>query len=285
MVNPFKSSSPQARRLLKDLQEMEQLRAESTILSFTASGDPPDKYLLYFAGRGLHPDGGFTELHQVELSLGREYPRERPLIRWLTPIKHPNIHDGGVCLGTFTMSPYVRLVEIVEILWDMARMGVYNLSHAYRHSDSWLGVMKEAGGFPVDPRILRDRVGRPPPAPDTGEPDIFIMSGLQPPAGPKGPRDPQALKANIEFYLANHNLAFDSRVLTQEEWIARKEKFGNDALLTIVTEGPLYALLNRGDWPEAAGQLKALEEFLEEMGVYWDLGYAWSVHIYPTGRP
>lgn len=277
MVNPFKSG-PRERRLQRDLGEMLKLRAESTILDFTMKGDPPESYVLTFAGRGLHPDGGFTELHQVAIQMGAEYPREKPAITWQTLILHPNISGSNVCMGSFTMSPYVKLTELVEILWDMARMAVYNIHSAYQKEVPWIELMKSVGGFPVDPRILRDRVGRPPAPPGSDEPEIFIMGASEKPK--EGP-SAEAIKANVEFYLARNKLSHDSHVYTQEEWVKRGEKYGNDAQVTIATEGPLYALLNQGDWPGATFEIERFNGFLAQLGLYWDLGYAWSVHLYP----
>jgi ubiquitin-protein ligase len=285
MANPFQTS-PRARRLLRDFQEMNALRAQSSILDFSTKGDPPEHYTLTFLGRGIGPDKSPVETHQVEISLGSEYPRSMPSIRWLTPILHPNISKESVCMGSFTMSPYVRLVEIVEILWDMARMAVYNIHSGYHRDLGWQGIMQSVGGFPVDPRILRDRLPPAPPMPQGPgrDPDIFIMSGAQPPGREGEPFDQDALKANVEFYLSKKKLNHDARVYKQAEWQARKEKYGNEAVLTITTEGPLYSLLNDGSWPEAAEEITDLNSFLESMGVYWELGYAWSVHLYPIRR-
>ena len=285
MVNPFKAT-PQARRLLRDFQEMEALRDDSSILQFRSQGDPPDRYLIRFNGRGLGPDGAFVDEHELTLSLSADYPRSMPVIQWVTPILHPNISGGGVCMGNFTMNPYVRLVELVEILWDMARLAVYNIQHGYHNTRmSWPEIMREVGGFPVDPRILRDR--RPPAPPqaqpeaDSGEPEMFIMGAINAPGRPRDPLDPAALKANIELYLHRKDLSRDSSIYTPEQWRQRGETVGRNAILTIATEGPLYSLINRPEWRGAASEHADFTDFLGSLGVYYELGHAWSLHLYP----
>ncbi len=97
--------------------------------------------------------------------------------------------------------------------------------------------------------------------------------------------DPKKVKEEIEAYLKAKDLAFDSHVYLREEWRERDEKYGNDAVITITTEGPLGRLLNYGDWSGAEEELEDWNRFLEERGLWWELGYAWSVHLYPTDRP
>lgn len=167
-------ASPRARRLERDHQEMVQLREQSTVLDFRAQGSPPESYRLVFRGRGLDAPEGFRDVHEVELSLGGDYPRQMPHVSWLTPIRHPNISGASVCFGNFTMTPFVRLTEIVEILWDMARMAAFNPHGGYQSADQWYRIMREVGGFPLDMRILRDRAPQAPPE-EPGEPEIIIM--------------------------------------------------------------------------------------------------------------
>lgn len=170
--------TPRTRRLKRDYEELLSLKDQSTILDFTTEGDPPEIYHLTFHGRGLDPKKTFRDVHQVDLNFGLDYPRQSPSISWKTPISHPNISGPNVCLGNFTMSPYVRLSELVEILWDMARMAAFNPHSAYHgEGNFWYGEMKKVGGFPVDLRILRDKA--PPPPEEPGEPELIIMGAAQ----------------------------------------------------------------------------------------------------------
>jgi len=272
MPNPFLQTS-HLERLRRDRTEMEQLRAESSIVSFETQGEPdaPTGYLVTFRGRGLERgaagEAAVREIHQVEISVAGEYPVSLPDIVWRTPILHPNISaDGRPCLSFFAMGPSVRLVDLVELLWDFARMAVFNASSDV---EAW-NAIRLAYGFPLDERTIRDLMLRKEPAASLG-----------------ASTDPalEWKRRAVEQYLRSHDLSHDSHVYTQEEWRARNERYGNDAVLTIVTEGPLYALLNRGDWETAARELEEFNRFLETLGLWYELGYAWSVHLYPREQP
>jgi ubiquitin-protein ligase len=164
-ANPF--MNPRNRRLEKDFREMKALAEASPILEFDVKGDPPETYLLRFHGLGLDP-AGTRDLHEVSVDLGAEYPRSMPLVRWHTPIMHPNIASGTPCFGNFTMNPQVRLIDLVEILWDMTRMAIYNV----HQNETWSRLRKQYD-FPMDPRTIRGEVAqvRDP----GGDADLIIM--------------------------------------------------------------------------------------------------------------
>ena len=176
MPNPF-LQSPYVRRLERDRGEMEELRTQSSIFDFEATGSPPNEYFVTFRGRGLAgtlQSPFVSELHQARVRLGVDYPQRLPMIIWDTPIIHPNIHQGGSpCFGGFAMSPSVRLVDLMEITWDMIRMAVFNMYSAL-DKDQPFQVLNRSMGFPVDERILRDRAPRP-TREEGGTPDIIIL--------------------------------------------------------------------------------------------------------------
>lgn len=165
-ANPF-MTNPRARRLAKDFEEMKALADASPILEFEAQGDPPDRYLLRFHGLGLDPKEGVRDTHEITLTLGADYPRSLPAIRWQTPILHPNIAGGTPCLGNIGMNPTVRLIDIVEILWDMTRMAIYNAESA----GNW-GKLRKQYDFPLDRRTIRGQVPR---VKDQGDDDVDLI--------------------------------------------------------------------------------------------------------------
>jgi ubiquitin-protein ligase len=69
---------------------------------------------------------GYRYSHRLELIIGREYPFEKPLVIWRTPIFHPNImmpEDGGhVCIKLLsewsfnsTLSNFIKGLESLLI--------------------------------------------------------------------------------------------------------------------------------------------------------------------------
>lgn len=181
--------SPRDRRLRKDLREMEQLREDSTIMDFEALGDPPDKYRILFQGPGLVEEGGQlvpSAPHELEISLGAQYPRALPNIRWLTPIRHPNIMAGNQpCLGSYTFTPRQKLTDLVELLWDLQRMAIFG-----PEIRGWDPRLKGVE-LPLDPRVLRDRVEAPacPVETPEGVEDVFIIEGHKPRMGIMAPEN------------------------------------------------------------------------------------------------
>lgn len=134
---------------------MKILAKESSILEF--SENKLDSYQVVFNGKGLDSSGKIIKRHELEISLSLEYPRVVPSIRWISPILHPNISGGRPCLGNFRMTPAVKLIEIVEILWDMARLAMFNVYGGYGDKVDQFRQVTKAIPLPIDDRILRDK--------------------------------------------------------------------------------------------------------------------------------
>ena len=160
--------TPRSRRLSADAEAMKALREQSSIMDFQAHGEPPERYLVTFRGRGLFRKSEVdpvetADVHRVEIRLGIDYPRSRPDLQWLTSIYHPNISGvGSVCLGGYSTNwaPSLGLAELVEMLWDMARMANYDPKSAYNYAAGRWCETQTLYDMPVDKRSLRDRVGR-----------------------------------------------------------------------------------------------------------------------------
>jgi len=164
---PKMPMTPRQRVLGQHHAEMEQLKTESSILEFTATGKPPDKYRIIFHGKCLvaGPAGEpvLGDRQEIEISLGMEYPRSMPHVKWLTEIVHPNIFNNGVCFGNFASrwTAYFHLTDMAEILWDYSRLAILNpLSAgpgAGNHRLTYEQLDKKFN-FPVDRRPLRDKL-------------------------------------------------------------------------------------------------------------------------------
>ncbi|HEX3447621.1 MAG TPA: ubiquitin-conjugating enzyme E2 [Isosphaeraceae bacterium] len=154
--------SPRTRRLHNDLTALERLRSESSVFRFTAVGDPPQQYQLWFQGKSLWRDRAKVkplESHRVEIKLGASYPRTVPELRWLTPIFHPNISEiGMVCLGGYGTHwvPSVQLDDLCVMLWDMARYHNYDIRSPYNREAALWVASQTTFRFPLDDRPLRD---------------------------------------------------------------------------------------------------------------------------------
>jgi ubiquitin-protein ligase len=157
--------SPRLRRLRSDHKALQELAAESSVFSFAGHGDPPELYVVRFAGRGFsrpNPEGDviYQDLHEVHIRLGAAYPRMMPELAWKSPVFHPNISASGVvCLGGYGTYwvPSLTLDELCTMLWDMIRYENYDEKSPYnRDAANWV---KNQIHFrlPIDPRPLRDR--------------------------------------------------------------------------------------------------------------------------------
>ncbi len=158
-------SNERRQHLAVQQERIAALERASSILVTEGSGDPADRYRLYFRGRGLYRDRGTGTLalcdeHQCVLRLPYEFPREGPEIHWLTPIVHPNISFSGLVHWEDLNLPWTAalgLEVVCERLWDMARLAfvdwqrVVNQSaaHRLRNECHW--------SLPLDVRPLRDR--------------------------------------------------------------------------------------------------------------------------------
>jgi len=185
-LGAFFPKTPRSIRLGKDLEDIKALKRDSTILDFEASGDPPDRYLITFHGDSLVPgkEGGVKigKKQQVEIYMGAGYPAQQPDIHWKTPILHPNISHGSICLGNFgrEWTPYSKLPLLLEVLWDYSRLAILNPYGGYGESGKTWEDLRREYQFPVDRRPLRDKVlandeGSSIVRPSGDEFDIVIM--------------------------------------------------------------------------------------------------------------
>ena len=158
--------SPRDRRLKSDLQALERLIQQSSILDFNALDNPATRYIISFKGKGLMQPANsekvlIQEFHEVEIRLGINYPRSKPDLKWKTPIFHPNISAlGQVCLGGYSTHwvPSLNLDELAEMLWDMVRFSNFDVKSPYNYKSArWVDRQKEYT-FPLDDRPLRDLV-------------------------------------------------------------------------------------------------------------------------------
>lgn len=102
----------------------------------TQPGWPPEKYIISYQCRGIasideHELPRVSELHQVSIYMGSEYPLKEPYLRWLTPIWHPNIgHEEPHHVCTNNVQNWFAAKPLAELVFAMGEMVQYKHYHA-----------------------------------------------------------------------------------------------------------------------------------------------------------
>lgn len=150
------------RRLYNDYDQMVALHERNGLIYVVvASGDPPERYIVGFRCRGVaeiddHDRPVTRDDHRVELILTIEYPRVWPIMRWLTPIFHPNFDDrGNVCLKAWY--PQQTLRELCEVLAELVQYKNYNTTSPL-NMDAAMWAMRHRDELPTDKRSLYTQV-------------------------------------------------------------------------------------------------------------------------------
>ncbi len=209
MSNPIRDQ-----RLGFELERMKLLCEESSMIAFQATPpELPDQYLVEFQCVGLVNRNTRQNRHLVTIYLPADYPRTPPIVRFKSPIFHPNIKgllndteqmerlinslggvenlmdryskdenireafDAHVCLDVLQLnwSPSYDLYDICVELAGMIQYQRYNLDDPLnRDANEWAKWAEGQGVLPIDPRIFRDRV-KFMPAPSVGKPGIRVI--------------------------------------------------------------------------------------------------------------
>lgn len=151
-------TSVRSRRLQADAEEMTRaFRQFPLIRVFQTGGDPPELYRVEYRVRGLvRGNGGvlcYRDEHQAEIQLTRDYPRQSPKCKMLTPIFHPNIEPAVICVGDHWTAGE-RLVDLVVRIGEMIAYQAYNIkSPLDGEAAKWADL--NTSSLPVDRRSLR----------------------------------------------------------------------------------------------------------------------------------
>lgn len=119
------------RRLMADAEQMRTVFQSSPLIQvMSASGNPPDLYTIEYHIRSLARGHGGQPIprdqHFVEIQLTRDYPRQSPKCRILTPIFHPNIEPAAICVGDHWTAAE-RLTDLVIRIGEMIAFQAYNI--------------------------------------------------------------------------------------------------------------------------------------------------------------
>lgn len=145
------------RRLMADAEQMRTVFQKSPLIRVvSAAGSPPDLYTIEYHIRSLTRGNGSQPIsrdqHLVEIQLTRDYPRQSPKCRMLTPIFHPNIEPTAICVGDhWTASE--RLTDLVIRIGEMLAYQAYNIKSPL-DGEAAMWVDLNRSGLPTDTRDI-----------------------------------------------------------------------------------------------------------------------------------
>lgn len=194
------------RRLHNDYTQLQAMHERNGLLYvITAEGDPPEHYIIGFHCVGVaaidaQDNPVLRHEHQVELILTAEYPRMRPLMRWRTPIFHPNFNSqGDVCLKGWY--PQQTLLDLSEVLGELIQYKNYNTTSPL-NMDAALWAMRHRATLPVDTRDLytqQSGSAKPPSISRSIYDSRVVVTGFTPLAPPGGAQQPPPVAGLAPF--------------------------------------------------------------------------------------
>ena len=113
---------------------------------------PPERYRVQFRLRGLALNGEQPEhrdVHDVEITLPRAYPAEKPYCVPLVPIFHPNIKDY-FCLADYWAAG-MSLVDVIRKLGSMIQWQDFNPKSPLDAIAARWAVQQQEAGLDIFP--------------------------------------------------------------------------------------------------------------------------------------
>jgi len=147
-------SSPRLRRLQADYEDVRAEFSGHPHVSVEPLGDriPPERYKVQFRLRGLTLSGDqpeYRDVHDVEVTLPRAYPSEKPYCVPVEPIFHPNIKDY-FCIADHWAAG-MSLVDVLVQLGNMIQWREYNVYSPLDAIAARWAVQQEQTGQEVFP--------------------------------------------------------------------------------------------------------------------------------------
>jgi ubiquitin-protein ligase len=146
------------RRLTADAKQVRTTFGEFPLIRIhAAQGNPPEVYQIEYRVRGLTrgADGKpvYRNQHLVEIQLTREYPRQSPKCKMLTPVFHPNIEPAAICVGDHWTAGE-RLVDLIIRIGEMIAYQSYNIKSPL-DGEAAMWADQNSTLLPIDNRDLR----------------------------------------------------------------------------------------------------------------------------------
>jgi len=191
-------STVRLRRLHADFNQVrDYISRHPRLQLIQVEGDPPERYQLEYRINSLRQrDGELQEIrsHLVEIALPRNYPRNPPQCRMLTPIFHPNIAPHAICIGDH-WSAGEPLCSLVARIGELIAYQSYNTKSPL-NGEAARWVDQNLARLPLDPvSMIVEESGpgtRPPiePSPQVDAPQLAAQPAPQaasPAASPAPP--------------------------------------------------------------------------------------------------
>ena len=147
-------------RLIKDYEAMANLHKMSKLVDVESVGLRNERYKVIYYCKSLiwvekNKMPSYSNRHELEIYLHKEYPRRPPALKWLTNIFHPNIlppqKNGGVCIGWWTAAE--TLDSLCVRIGEMLQYKTVNLSDPL-DEDAATWINNNMDILPVDRRSL-----------------------------------------------------------------------------------------------------------------------------------
>ncbi|MCI0490407.1 MAG: DUF4190 domain-containing protein [Blastocatellia bacterium] len=117
------------RRLQVEYEQVKRLFAEHAQIHILETiGDPPERYIIEYRIKGLVEERDeirYRDVHRAEIILGRDYPKELPRCKMLTPVFHPNIDYMTICTQDFG-SAAESVSQLIVRICEMIAYQAYN---------------------------------------------------------------------------------------------------------------------------------------------------------------
>ncbi len=155
---PKKKLPMRIRRLVADVEQVRLAFGNFPLIKIRGvAGNPPELYQVEYHVRGLvrGPDGKpvYHDHHLVEIQLTREYPRQSPKCRMLTPVFHPNIEPAAICVGDHWTAGE-RLVDLIIRIGEIITYQAYNIQSPL-DGEAAMWTDQNRDHLPTDSRNLR----------------------------------------------------------------------------------------------------------------------------------
>ena len=114
------------RRLRNDLQDVSNMPGVTVSDLDEALELPYTLHVVLDGIEGYSAPGRVIEHHEFDLILGEDFPYERPRLKWVTEIFHPNIlapsEGGGVCVADRDHWDFdSRLSDFIDAVTDLVK--------------------------------------------------------------------------------------------------------------------------------------------------------------------